>query len=240
MPVAAKVLIIEDDAVVQHFLRSVLEREYQVIQATSGNDGLAKAAQCAPDIVLLDLGLPDIDGLELVSGLREWMEVPIVVLSSRENESTKVSALDAGADDYLTKPIGIAELHARLRVALRHARAQAKGAAEAAVLTSGSLRIDMARRQVWVNGEETHLTPIEYKLLSHLARNVGRVVRHNDILSSVWGEGYGNEINYLRIYIKHLRRKIEPDPTHPRYILNEPGIGYRFVIDTIEAPSAST
>jgi len=211
-----KLLIIEDDGIVRQFLRGALARQNYVIQeAANGNDGLAKAAQWSPDLVLLDLNLPDIDGLDVAIRLREWMQ------------ATKVAALDAGADDYLTKPIGVAELQARLRVALRHARRMPEQADEPVYAING-LRVDIPNRQVFVNEVEVHLTPTEYKLLVHLVRNAGRVVKHRELLHSVWGPQYGEEINYVRIYVKHLRDKIEPDPANPQYILNEPRIGYRF------------
>ncbi len=222
------ILIIEDDAIVRHFLKSSLSRQkYNTIESSTGEDGLVKAAQCAPDLILLDLGLPDIDGLEVMTQLRGWMRTPIIVLSSREQEACKVEALDIGADDYLTKPVGVAELQARIRVALRHGRRQT-APVEEPILVIDELRVDMARRKVTLKGAEVRLTPIEYKLLLQLVKSAGKVVRHRELLQSVWGEEYGTETNYLRIYIKHLRTKLETDVAHPRFILNEPGIGYRF------------
>lgn len=228
MPTTAKLLIIDDDPIVRSFLSATLSTQnYEVLEAEKGEEGLSKAAQCAPDVILLDLGLPDIDGIEVASRLRGWMQVPIIVLSSREQEQSKVAALDAGADDYLTKPIGVAELQARIRVALRLARRGAL-ATEEPIFQADGLRVDMAKRQVFVSDQEVHLSPIEYKLLTHLVRNAGRVVQHRDLLQAVWGPEYHKETNYLRIYIKHLRDKLEDNPTQPRFILNEPGIGYRF------------
>ncbi len=225
------VLLIEDAAVLRHFLRSSLSRQnYEIVEAATGEDGLAKAAQCSPDVILLDLGLPDMDGIDVAISLRGWMDTPIIVLSSREQEESKVAALDAGADDYLTKPIGVAELQARIRVALRHSRRKSTPVEEP-VFHIGGLRVDLANRKVTLKESELKLTPIEYKLLSYLVRNAGKVVRHRELLQSVWGEEYSTETNYLRIYIKHLRDKIEDDTSNPRFILNEPGIGYRFVSD---------
>ncbi len=225
------ILIIEDSAMLRHFLQSSLARQnYEIIEASTGEDGLAKAAQCAPDVILLDLGLPDMDGIEVALRLRGWMETPIIVLSSREQEESKVAALDAGADDYLTKPIGVAELQALIRVALRHARR--KGVpVEEPVFSVDGLFVDLAHRKVTLHERDLHLTPIEYKLLSFLVRNAGKVVRHRELLQAVWGEEYGTETNYLRIYIKHLRDKLEADAASPRFIVNEPGIGYRFISD---------
>ncbi|RYX85274.1 response regulator [bacterium] len=223
------VLLIEDAAVLRHFLRSSLSRQnYEIVEAATGEDGLAKAAQCSPDVILLDLGLPDMDGIEVATRLRGWMETPIIVLSSREQEESKVAALDAGADDYLTKPIGVAELQARIRVALRHSRRQ-NAPMEEPVFSIDGLRVDLANRRVTLNDNELRLTPIEYKLLAYLIRNAGKVVRHHELLKAVWGEEYSTETNYLRIYVKHLRDKIKDDASNPRFILNEPGIGYRFL-----------
>ena len=225
------VLLIEDAAVLRHFLRNSLARQnYEIIEASTGEDGLAKAAQCSPDVILLDLGLPDMDGIEVATRLRDWMETPIIVLSSREQEESKVAALDAGADDYLTKPIGVAELQARIRVALRHSRRKNTPSEEPVFHVDG-LRVDLANRKVTLHENELRLTPIEYKLLAYLVRNAGKVVRHHELLQAVWGAEYGTETNYLRIYIKHLRDKIKDDAANPRFILNEPGIGYRFLSD---------
>ncbi|RYG72918.1 response regulator [bacterium] len=225
------ILIIEDALVVRQFLKSSLQRHnYDIIEAVDGEDGLAKAAQCAPDVVLLDLGLPDMDGIEVASRLRSWMQTPIIVLSSREQEESKVAALDAGADDYLTKPIGVAELQARIRVALRHAR-RSVAPVEEPVFSVDGLRVDLSMRKVSLNDKEVRLTPTEYKLLTYLVKNAGKVVRHRELLQAVWGDEYGTETNYLRIYIKHLRDKIEADASNPRFILNEPGVGYRFISD---------
>ncbi|BCM90974.1 KDP operon transcriptional regulatory protein KdpE [Abditibacteriota bacterium] len=223
------VLLIEDAAVLRHFLRSSLSRQnYEIVEASTGEDGLAKAAQCSPDVILLDLGLPDMDGIEVATRLRDWMETPIIVLSARDQEESKVAALDAGADDYLTKPIGVAELQARIRVALRHSRRKNTPVEEPMFQVDG-LRVDLANRKVTLNENELRLTPIEYKLLAYLVRSSGKVIRHRELLQAVWGEEYSTETNYLRIYIKHLRDKIGDDAGNPRFILNEPGIGYRFL-----------
>jgi two-component system KDP operon response regulator KdpE len=223
------ILIIEDAVVVRQFLKGLLQQQnYDVIEAVNGEEGLAKAAQFSPDVVLLDLGLPDMDGIEVASRLRSWMQAPIIVLSSREQEESKVAALDAGADDYLTKPIGVAELQARIRVALRHARRNPTPVQEP-IFTVDALQVDLSSRKVVLDGKDVKLTPTEYKLLAYLVKNAGKVVRHSELLQGVWGDEYGTETNYLRIYIKHLRDKIEVDASNPRFILNEPGVGYRFI-----------
>lgn len=225
------ILVIEDSSVVRQFLKGALSRQnYAIMEAATGEEGLAIAAQCSPDVILLDLGLPDLDGIEVAKRLRGWMQTPIIVLSSREQEESKVTALDAGADDYLTKPIGVAELQARIRVALRLAR-RVLGPVEEPVFAADGLRVDLANRKVTLHESEVRLTPTEYKLLSYLVRNAGKVLRHRELLQAVWGEEYSTETNYLRIYIKHLRGKIEADVANPRFIVNEPGIGYRFVGD---------
>jgi two-component system KDP operon response regulator KdpE len=224
---AATILVIEDEAPIRRFLRASLgSHGYRLVEAGSGVDGMRLAATARPDLIILDLGLPDIDGLEVVRRLREWTQTPIVVLSARGQERDKVLALDAGADDYLTKPFGVEELLARLRVALRHAARAASGRDEA-VFAVGGLRIDFARRQVTLDGAEVHLTPLEYKLLATLAQHAGKVLTHRQLLTAVWGPGYGDETAYLRVYMGQLRRKVEADPTRPRYLLTEPGVGYR-------------
>lgn len=230
MKTNAIILVIEDDAVVRHFLKSALAQEnYKIIEAVTGAEGLSKAAACTPDVILLDLGLPDMDGTEVATQLRSWTQKPIIVLSSREQESSKVMALDAGADDYLTKPIGVAELQARIRVALRLSRRSLTAVSdEKPVYKFDNLKVDLMRHRVTLDGKALRLTPIEYKLLAHLIKNAGRVVKHRELLQTVWGEEYGTEVNYLRIYIKHLRNKIEEDSANPRFILSEVGIGYRF------------
>jgi two-component system KDP operon response regulator KdpE len=221
------VLVVEDELPIRRFLRATLPAHgYRLLEAASGGDGMRMAAQEQPDIVILDLGLPDMDGLEVTRHLRTWTNTPVIVLSARGREQDKIAALDAGADDYLTKPFGTGELLARMRVALRH-HAQAAARTTTTLFQVGGLRVDLARRQVWVGESELHLTPIEYRLLSALIRHAGQVVTHSQLLREVWGPGYGAEAQYLRVYVGQLRRKIEHEPARPRYLLTEPGIGYR-------------
>jgi two-component system KDP operon response regulator KdpE len=227
MSLPALVLVIEDEAQILRFLRAALTGHgYRLVEATTGEEGLRQAATRSPDVVLLDLGLPDIDGLEVTRRLREWSTVPIVVLSARGQERDKVHALDLGADDYVTKPFAIGELMARLRVALRRG-ASPGGNAEQGVIEIGGLTIDLTRRRVLRDGTEAHLTPLEYKLLVALARHPGRVLTHETLLRQVWGPGYTHQKHYLRVYMAQLRHKLERDPARPRYLLNEPGVGYR-------------
>src|SRR5262245_49827997 len=197
-----------------------------MIEAETGDEGVRLAAQHAPDLVLLDLGLPDLEGLEVVRRLREWSQVPIVILSARGAENQKVEALDAGADDYLVKPFGVPELLARMRVSLRHATRLRSGK-EPAVFEMGALRVDLGSRQVFVDGREVHLTRIEYNLLTELVRNAGKVVTHRHLLRAVWGPGSESQTHYLRVHMTHLRRKLEPDPMRPRLLATEVGVGYR-------------
>ncbi len=226
-PNKPRVLIIEDEKPIRTFLRVTLEGEQlSVVEAEAGREGLAQAKMWVPDLVILDLGLPDIDGLQVIRELREWSQVHILILSAREQEHDKVAALDAGADDYLTKPFGIRELLARVRVALRHA-ARA-GAAEAAPIAIGEFTMDLEARRVFLGGREVHLTPIEYKLLGTLARQAGKVLTHRVLLKEVWGPLRVDDVHYLRVFMAGLRRKIEADPSHPRYLLTEQGVGYRF------------
>lgn len=227
-----KVLIVDDEAQIRRLLRLVLEAEgYRVSEASTGGEGLIAAAQRPPDVVLLDLGLPDLDGAEVLRRLREWSSVPVVVLSVRDREETKVAALDAGADDYVTKPFATSELLARLRAARR----RASGAVEESVLVvgNGELELDFGARRVRVRGAEVRLTPTEYQLLRVLARHAGRVVTHRQLLSEVWGPNVARQepTQYLRVYVGHLREKLETDPSQPRWLLTEPGIGYRLVDD---------
>jgi two-component system KDP operon response regulator KdpE len=221
------ILLIEDEPQMRRFLRVTLQSQgYRLVEAGTGNDGLIQAASRNPDVVLLDLGLPDIDGLEVTSRLREWSATPIIIISAREQEQDKVKALDAGADDYLTKPFSAGELLARIRVALRHALRQRSGRQEP-VFVLDNLRVDLAKRQVFVNEVEVHMTPIEYKLLMTLIRHAGRVITHRQLLTEVWGPASVNEVQYLRVYMTQLRHKLESDPARPRFLMNEPGIGYR-------------
>jgi two-component system KDP operon response regulator KdpE len=223
------VLVIEDDAAMRRFLRASLAAAgYRVAEADTAEAGLKAAPLQPPDVVLLDLGLPDMDGLEVIRHLRTWSQVPIVVVSARGQEKDKVAALDAGADDYLTKPFSVGELLARLRVAMRHAaRLAAGGAAEASQFAVGDLRTDLAARRVFVAGREIHLTPIEYRLLAVLVHHAGKVLTHRFLLEGVWGPPYVEEMHYLRVYMANLRRKLEADPARPRYLLTEQGVGYR-------------
>jgi two-component system KDP operon response regulator KdpE len=224
MPV---VLLIEDEPHMRKVLRTALRaRDYQVVEAGSAREGLMQAAGRNPDVILLDLGLPDMDGLDVTRELRRSTNAPIIVLSARGQEKDKVSALDLGADDYLTKPFAEAELLARIRVALRHA-ALPPDAGPDPIFEAGELKVDLLRRQVLLGSEEIHLTPTEYKLLATLIRNVGRVVTHGQLLKEVWGANYRDQTHYLRVYMGQLRHKLERDPTRPRHFTTEPGVGYR-------------
>lgn len=228
------ILLIEDEPQMQRFLRIVLQGQgFRFIEAQTGQEGLAQAATRSPEIILLDLGLPDIDGLEVTRRLREWSDIPIIVLSAREQEQDKIKALDAGADDYLTKPFGAGELLARIRVAIRHKVMRQSNTGEP-VFILDNLRVDMSHRQVFLNEQEVHLTPIEYKLLTVLIQNAGKVVTHSQLLKEVWGPSYSKETQYLRVYMTQLRHKLESDPARPRFLINEPGIGYRLKIDLEE------
>ncbi|MER3421735.1 MAG: DNA-binding response regulator [Chloroflexota bacterium] len=221
----ARILVVEDEPQMLRSLRLILAGHgYDVVTATTGQTALAEAARRLPDLVLLDLMLPDLDGREVCRQLRERSSVPIIVLSARGEEQTKVEALDLGADDYLTKPFGTDELLARMRVALRHA-ARARSAP---VVRVDELQLDFDRRRVTVQGREVPLTPKEYDVLKHLVTNAGRVLTHSMILRAVWGPEYAHETQYLRNVVLSLRRKLERDPSHPRYIVTEPGVGYRF------------
>ena len=224
---APLVLLIEDEPQMRRFLRTALEsNDYRLVEAGTAREGLAHAAARNPDVILLDLGLPDRDGLEVARELREWSGTPIIVISARGQEADKVKALDLGADDYLTKPFGVEELLARIRVSLRHA-ARPPGAVPEPIFEAGELRVDLAERRVWRQGEEIHLTPTEYKLLATLIRHAGKVLTHRQLLKEVWGANYVNQSHYVRVYLAQLRQKIESDPTRPRLLLTEPGVGYR-------------
>jgi two-component system, OmpR family, KDP operon response regulator KdpE len=221
-----RVLVIDDEPQIRRALRAVLAGNgYQVLLAASGEEGLNLGAERSPDLVILDLMLPDISGLEVCRELRAWSQVPILVLSARGQEEDKVAALDLGADDYLTKPFGTNELLARLRAALR----RRPGEAPPAIMTSGDLRLDQARRQVTLGGRELRLTPTEYEMLRYLMANAGKVVTHRALLREVWGSGYEDAGRTLRVFISQLRRKIEPTASSPRYIRTEPTVGYRFI-----------
>jgi two-component system, OmpR family, KDP operon response regulator KdpE len=228
---APTILVIEDDAPIQKFLRLTLtSQNYQIVESVTGKDGLLQAACRQPDLVILDLGLPDIDGVEVVKQLREWSAVPVIVVSARGKEQDKIVALDAGADDYLTKPFSVGELMARVRVSLRHAAAVRADTGDP-VFTVGELRVDLLHRRVTVGEREVHLTPNEFKLLASLVKHAGMVLTHRQLLKEVWGPGSGNETHYLRVYMNQLRQKLEPDPARPKYLLTEPGIGYRLLAD---------
>jgi two-component system KDP operon response regulator KdpE len=219
------ILIIEDEAPMRRFLTiSLSSNGYRVTEAETGQEGLTQAAARNPDLILLDLGLPDQDGLVVTERLREWGKMPIIVISARGQEEDKIKALDGGADDYLTKPFGIGELLARVRVALRHAATSPVGDSIFAV---GGLKVDLARREVTVNQREIHLTPLEYKLLITLVQNAGKVITHRQLLREVWGPGYGDQTQYTRVYMGQLRHKLEANPSRPVYLITEPGVGYR-------------
>ncbi|MEP6485635.1 MAG: response regulator [Rudaea sp.] len=223
-----RVLIIEDDPQIQRFLTAALESHgYVPSCAASGAEGLRLATLRQPDVVIADLGLPDMSGLDVIKRLREWFARPIIVLSARSQEADKVSALDAGADDYLTKPFGVGELLARLRVALRH-QSERAGADAQSRIEIGELAIDFAARRVQRSGVDIHLTPIEYKLFVALIRDRGKVLTHRHLLREVWGAAHVESPHYLRIYMRSLRQKIEHDPAQPRYLLTDVGVGYRF------------
>jgi two-component system KDP operon response regulator KdpE len=224
---AERILVVDDEPQMGRLLKTGLTaRSYEVLIAADGQEALDQAVRWRPDVIVLDLGLPLIDGLEVCRRVRGWSQVPIIVLSARDGEQDKVEALDLGADDYLIKPFGMDELLARIRVALRHsARA---GATEEPVLTFGPLTIDRARRLVALRGQDIHLTPTEYELLRLLSSHAGKVLTHRTILRAIWGATYEQDLPTLRVFITQLRRKIEPDPAQPFFILTEPGIGYRF------------
>ena len=219
-----KVLIVDDEQAIRRFLKVTLTSEtYSIIEAVSGREAVSLAARDKPDVIILDLGLPDIDGVEVTRLLRQWTQVPIIILSVRDSEADKIAALDAGADDYLTKPFGVGELLARLRAACRRAL---RPAGEP-VFTSGKLKVDLAGRTVSVSGKEVQLTPTEYGLLRVLVINAGKVLTGNYLLREIWGVGYADELHMLHVNISNLRRKIELDPARPQFIITEPGVGYR-------------
>jgi len=228
--VAPLVLVIEDEPQMRRFLRAALEsHDYRFVEATTAREGTAQATGRNPDVILLDLGLPDSDGIDLTRRLREWATIPIIVISARGQEQDKIAALDAGADDYLTKPFGTGELLARLRVALRHAQ-RADGRIDP-VFAVGELSVDLGARRVLVANTEVHLTPTEYKLLSILVQHAGKVITHRQLLKDVWGPNATEHTHYLRVYMTQLRHKLERDPTRPQYLLTEPGVGYRLKSD---------
>jgi two-component system KDP operon response regulator KdpE len=222
------VLLVEDEPQMRRFLRTTLRaHDCQVVEAGTAREALAQAAGRNPDLILLDLGLPDGDGLEVARQIRRSARTPIIVLSARGQEHQKVTAFDLGVDDYLTKPFGVQELLARIRVALRHA--ELSSGSPAPVFETGDLRVDLDRRLVSRHGDEVHLTPTEYKLLVTLIRQAGKVLTHRQLLQEVWGANYEGQTHYLRVYMAQLRQKLERDSARPRFLLTEPGVGYRFV-----------
>ncbi len=229
--VPIKIAVIDDEEPIRRFLRAALTSSgFKVVEAASGDEGIRQVATSQPDALLLDLGLPDMDGMEVIRRVREWSNLPIIVLSARGQEDDKVSALELGADDYLTKPFGVRELTARLNVSLR--RKSTENATEPAVFHCGPLSVDFSKRLVKLSGEHVHLTPIEYKLLSALIRHPGRVITHRQLLTEVWGPNNTRDTHYLRQYMGHLRHKLETDAAQPKMLLTEPGVGYRFADET--------
>jgi two-component system KDP operon response regulator KdpE len=220
------VLVVEDEAPMRRFLRAALTaRSFQVAEATSAGEGVVAITASRPDVVLLDLGLPDADGIDVTRGLREWTDVPIIVLSARGREADKVQALDAGADDYLTKPFGVDELLARIRVVLR--RAVKSGGTASSIIEAGPLRVDLEKREVVSGGRAVRLTPIEYRMLVCLARHPGRVLTHGQLVKDVWSGASGVAAHHVRVHMAELRKKIEDDPARPKILITEPGVGYR-------------
>jgi two-component system KDP operon response regulator KdpE len=227
-PNGVRVLVVDDELAIRRFLRTALAaRGYTIYEADSGQAALSAVAADRPDLIILDLGLPDMDGVEVTRQLREWTQIPILIVSVRGQENDKITALDAGADDYVTKPFGVGELLARMRVALRHMGP----AAEEPIFCVDDLVVDLARREVKLGGREVQLTPTEYDLLRVLVTHAGKVLTHRQLLREVWGVGYEQATHMLRVNISNLRRKLEPDPTRPRYIRTEPGVGYRLHSD---------
>jgi two-component system KDP operon response regulator KdpE len=227
----ATILVVEDELPIRRFLRPAIEAAgWKLVEAETAAAGILEATQSRPDVIVLDLGLPDADGIEVVRRVREWSALPIVILSARGQEADKVAALDAGADDYVQKPFNVAELMARIRVALRHAASLAQPSTDSTIV-AGEIVINLARRVVTRGGAEVHLTPIEYKLLTTLARHAGLVMTHRQLLKEVWGPGHAEDSTYLRMFVRQLRQKLEGNPTQPRHIRTEVGVGYRFVVD---------
>jgi two-component system KDP operon response regulator KdpE len=223
----AVVLVIEDEPQIRRFLRTSLDAHgFEIIEAETGAQGLAEAARSRPECLILDLGLPDMDGVEVIRRFREWSGAPIIVLSARAQEQDKIAALDAGADDYVTKPFGVGELLARLRVALRHAATVGDGS-QSTVFETGTVRVDLGARRVTVSGRDVHLTPTEYRLLTTLVKHAGKVLTQRFLLKEVWGPGYVERPHYLRIQMANLRQKLEADPAQPKLLLTETGVGYR-------------
>ncbi|MEZ0369851.1 MAG: response regulator [Candidatus Sericytochromatia bacterium] len=229
---AQRILVIDDEAQIQRFLKIALEGSgYEVLLAENGQQGLELASLQSPDLILLDLGLPDDSGLNVLQRLREWTRIPVIILSVQEQERDKVAALDRGADDYLTKPFGVQELLARIRVALRHSAERSSQAERPPWFQLGNVRIDLASRQVSKGEQSIKLTKTEFKLLALMIQHVGKVLTHRQILREIWGAEYTGETHYLQVYVSQLRRKLEDDPTQPRLILTESGVGYRLMAE---------
>ncbi len=226
MEKGARILIIDDEPQIRRLLKvSLTAHGYEIDEAKTGQEGINRAAIFTPDLILLDLGLPDIDGKAVVAAIREWSKVPILILTARDQESEKIEALDVGADDYVTKPFSMGELLARLRVALRHAVT----AEQSPIVNCGDLVVDLVGRHVMKNDKEIKLTPTEYEILKVLAQNIGKVLTHKYLLKSVWGNAYNEDTHYIRVYIGQLRRKVEENPAQPKYIITESGVGYRLM-----------
>lgn len=228
---AACVLLVEDELPIRRFLRPAVEAAgWRLIEAETGQSGILQASQNRPDVIILDLELPDIEGIEVVRRIREWSTLPIIILSARGQEKDKIATLDAGADDYVQKPFSVGELIARIRVALRHSAGQVQPPSESTIV-AGNITIDLVRRSVTRSGNDVHLTPLEYKLLTTLIRHLGLVVTHRQLLREVWGSGHSEDSTYVRMFVRQLRHKLEENPSQPKHLLTEVGIGYRFVID---------
>ena len=224
------IVVIEDDPAIRLFLRTGLGAHgFKVFEADRGRQGIIEAGIRKPDLIILDLGLPDMDGVDVIKTIREWSGMPIIILSARSTELHKIDALDAGADDYLTKPFGLGELLARIRVAMRHTVSSPEQD-QSGVFTTGALKVDLLKRQVFVDDREVHLTPIQYRLLAVLIKNAGKVLTHQYLLKEVWGPSYRENSHYLRIYMSQLRQKLETDPAQPQYLLTESGVGYRLKV----------
>lgn len=223
-------VVIEDDPAIRRFLRTSLNAHgFKVFEADKGQQGIIEASVRKPDFIILDLGLPDIDGVEVIKRIRRWSAMPIIILSARNGEQHKIDALDAGADDYLTKPFGLGELLARIRVAMRHSLSS-PAQDQDGIFTTGELKVDLVKRQIRMAEQEVHLTPIQYRLLSVLIKNAGKVLTHQYLLKEVWGPSYRENSHYLRIYMSQLRQKLELDPAQPQYLLTESGVGYRLKV----------
>ena len=224
------IVVIEDDPAIRRFLRTGLTAQsFKVFEASHGRQGIIEAGVRKPDLIILDLGLPDMDGVDVIKSIRQWSAMPIIILSARSSEQHKIDALDAGANDYLTKPFGLGELLARIRVAMRHS-ISSLAQDQHGIFSTGELKVDLLKRQIFVGNKEVHLTPIQYRLLSVLIKNAGKVLTHQYLLKEVWGPSYRDNSHYLRIYMSQLRQKLEADSTQPHYLLTESGVGYRLKI----------